>query len=207
MEQGADGIELDVQLSSDGVPVVIHDATLDRTTGGRGRVDRHSWKELRSVRVGGEEPLPSLDAVARWAADSGAFLNVELKATGVEKAVLDVLHRHGLFDQSFISAFDPGSVSNVGMLAPHARRFLLCERWDAAARENAATSGAEGICLRDDAASTAAMVEISESGLPLVVWTVDDTERMRTLLQADVFALITNRPAEGAEVRASIIGG
>lgn len=132
---------------------------------------------------------------------------MELKATGVEKAVVDVLHHHQLFDRCFVSAFDPVSVSNVGMLAPHVRRFLLCERWDAAARENAANCGAQGICLRDDAATPAAMVEIAERGLPLVVWTVDDTQRMRALLRADVFAVITNRPAEAAEARRATVGG
>ena len=200
LEQGADGIELDVQISSDGVPVVIHDPVLDRMTSRRGRVDHHSWAELQSVRVGDEDPLPSLEQVAVWAASSAAFLNVELKASGVEAAVIEILDRHGLLDRCLLSAFDPASVSNV-RLAPHVRAFLLCERWDNTAREDVARSGAQGVCLRDDAATPAAVADIAASGLPLVVWTVDDARRIRALIESNVFALITNHPAMAAEVR------
>ncbi|MCC7360725.1 MAG: hypothetical protein IT317_14685 [Anaerolineales bacterium] len=72
LEQGADGLELDVTLSADGVPVVIHDDTLDRTTDGRGRVARHTLAELKGLDAGyaarfgskfAGQRLPTLDEV------------------------------------------------------------------------------------------------------------------------------------------------
>ena len=79
MRQGADGVELDVRPASDGTPVVIHDDSLQRTFGVQGSVSSLSWPALQ--RLTGAR-LPSLQQVAAWAAASGAWLNVELKAPG-----------------------------------------------------------------------------------------------------------------------------
>src|SRR5262245_3514397 len=76
MELGADGVELDVQPSADGVPVVLHDDTLDRTTDGSGDVATLPWARIAEARADGE-PVPRLEQVVEWAADVGAFLNVE----------------------------------------------------------------------------------------------------------------------------------
>ncbi len=206
LEQGADGVELDVQASSDGVPVVIHDPTLDRTTSGHGRVDSHSWADLQSIRVGAKYPLSRLQDVAEWAAGSGAFLNVELKARGITGAVVETLREHGLLGCTLLSSFESDLVREVGRLAPQVQRFLLSEDWSPAILKEIERGGAEGLCLRDDAATPAALQEISRCGIPLVVWTVDEPARMRTLLEMGLFALITNRPAMAVAVRSEMLG-
>ncbi|RIK22153.1 MAG: glycerophosphodiester phosphodiesterase, partial [Anaerolineae bacterium] len=61
LEQNADGIELDVQLSADGVPVIIHDDDVDRTTDGAGRVHDLTLAELRALTIAGEHAIPTLD--------------------------------------------------------------------------------------------------------------------------------------------------
>src|SRR5690606_37488045 len=82
LEAGADGVELDVQRSADGVPVVIHDPTLERTGHGEGPVAARTWEELSRL-TGGGEPIRSLRQAADWAAATGAWLNVEIKAREV----------------------------------------------------------------------------------------------------------------------------
>lgn len=78
-EVGCDLIELDVHLSRDGVPVVIHDETLERTTNGSGRVADRTWAELRALDAGMGERIPSLDDVVAWAAKDSIGLSVEIK--------------------------------------------------------------------------------------------------------------------------------
>jgi glycerophosphoryl diester phosphodiesterase len=203
MEHGADGIELDVQLSADGVPVVIHDDTLDRTTDGRGPVAALPWAALAAVRAEGE-PLPRLDEVMAWAAEAGAFVNVEIKAPGAEAAAAGAVRRAGMMERTLFSSFHPGTVRRVGEIAPEARRYLLSETWDAAVREAVRDTGSGGMCLHDPAVTDGVLAELRALSLPVVVWTVDDAARIRALLDAGVEAVITNRPDTGVRVRAAV---
>ena len=81
LEEGADGVELDVQPAGDGAPVVIHDASLERTTDSTGRIAGLTWEAVAAARSRGE-PVPRLEQAAAWAAESGAWLNVEIKSPG-----------------------------------------------------------------------------------------------------------------------------
>jgi glycerophosphoryl diester phosphodiesterase len=79
-------VEFDVKLSGDGVPFLLHDDTLDRTTDGHGRADALTWSELAKLDAGSwhsaafaGEPLPTLSAIARWAIANGVACNIEIK--------------------------------------------------------------------------------------------------------------------------------
>jgi glycerophosphoryl diester phosphodiesterase len=203
LEQGADGVELDVQRSADGVPIVIHDPTLDRTTDGAGLVASLSWADISRVRSRGE-PVPRLEEVAAWAAETGAWLNVEIKTAGVEQAAVDAILGAGVAERTVFSSFDAASVREVGRLAPDARRYLLTETWSHAVLAGAREVGAGGICLADAAATAPALEALKAEALPVVVWTVDEPERMEQLYRAGVAAVITNRPAVAARVRRAL---
>ena len=89
---GYRAFECDVKLSADGVPFLLHDAALQRTTSGIGAAGDRSWSELSRLDAGGwhsrgfaGEPLPSLEAIARYCIQNGYALNIEIKPTpGVE---------------------------------------------------------------------------------------------------------------------------
>lgn len=198
LTQGADGVELDVRLARDGVPVIIHDPTLGSTPRDTAAVAELDWPALQ--RLTGAQ-LASLPQAAAWAAAAGAWLNVELKVPGVEKAALDCLDEAGLLPRTFISSFLPEVVREVGRIRPASMRFLLRERWDGPARDALAWSGAGGVCLEVEAATADALASLSAAGLPVVVWTVDDAARMAELLRAGVDGIITNLPAVGAAAR------
>jgi glycerophosphoryl diester phosphodiesterase len=204
VEQGADGVELDVQRSRDGVPVVIHDETLERTAGVAGAVADLSWAEL--ARLGGGEAVPSLERALEWAADAGAWVNVEIKAPGVEEATLAAVARAGMRRRVIVSSFDPGIVRRVGVLAPDVHLYLLSEEWEDTLPRRAAECGARGVCLGVDAATPVALRRLAAESLPVVVWTVNDADRMRALLRGGVAGLITNRPAVAAQVRRESAG-
>lgn len=192
LRQGADGVELDVRVAGDGVPIVIHDDNLERTFGIAGVVAKLTWPALQRLTAA---RLPSLQQAAAWAAAAGAWLNVELKEGGAENEIVRIIQEHELLARTFFSSFDPNVVAAVGRARPDARRFLLTERWDDSARARLLASGASGVCLRGDAASAFALEVLRQEGLPVVVWTVDHPERMVELARGQVAAIITNRPA------------
>lgn len=205
VRQGADGVELDVRVTADGVPVVIHDDTLERTFGLPGVVSKLTWPALQRVT---EARLPSLQQVAAWAAASGAWVNVELKSGGAEEEIVGIVEQHELLPRTFFSSFDPAAVAAIGRACPDARRFFLTERWDDKARDGLVASGASGLCLRGDAASAVTLEVLRQEGLPVVVWTVDDRSRMLELARNQVAAIITNRPATAvAALRTGREGG
>ena len=194
LEQGADGVELDVHLSADAVPVVIHDPALERTTAGQGRVLDLAWADLRPF-------VPSLDDVVHWAAGARAWLNVELKAAGTEAPTLAVLERHGVLDRTVVSSFSPEVVREVRRLEPAVPGYLLTETWDRAARAAVRKSGATGVCLGNDAATEPVLQQLRHVGLPVIVWTVNDSPRIRTLIRARVSGIISDHPGRAADLR------
>jgi glycerophosphoryl diester phosphodiesterase len=192
VRQGADGVELDVRVSADGVPVVIHDASLERTFGIGGVVAELTWPALQ--RLTGAR-LPSLQAACAWAAAAGAWLNVEVKAGDAEAEIVRLVRTHGLLARTFFSSFDPAIVARVAGEDAEARCFFLTEQWDEAARDRLVASRATGVCLRGDAASSLNLEVLRQEGLPVVVWTVDHPARLVELAAAGVAGIITNRPA------------
>jgi glycerophosphoryl diester phosphodiesterase len=202
LEQGADGIELDVQPSADGVPVILHDDTLDRTTDSTGDVSQLTWDRISAARAGGE-PVPRLEEVAAWAAETNAFLNVEIKRPGVEAAALEAIEAAGRTPWTIFSSFVPESVSEVRRLDPKAACWLLTDRWGPHVLQLAADLRVGGVCLDVRRATVAALGQLRAAGLPVVIWTVDRPIRIRNLLRAGVAGIITNQPKVGVRVRAA----
>lgn len=205
-EHGADGVELDVQPSADGAPVVIHDATLERTTDGAGRVDSLPWERIAAARAGAE-PVPRLEDAAAWAVEADAWLNVEIKSPGAEAASVGTIVHAGLLPRTFFSSFVPEVVAEVGRLEPRATRFFLTERWDGEVRAIVRELGVAGVCLHHSIATPAVLDELHSANLGAVVWTVDDPARLRELLRAGVKAVITNHPERGVEALREVVAG
>jgi glycerophosphoryl diester phosphodiesterase len=123
VELGAAGIELDVHLSGDGVPVVIHDATLDRTTDGTGPVDGRTAAELAALDAGGGEGVPTLaqvlDLIDPGAGGTPLKVNIEIKSDAAAQAMLDeVAGRPGL--RWAVSSFDWSVIRYVRSQHPDA---------------------------------------------------------------------------------------
>jgi glycerophosphoryl diester phosphodiesterase len=202
VEHGADGVELDVQPSADGVGVLIHDPTLERTTAAAGEVRTLPWSRLAVLRAGGE-PLPRIEEAAAWAAETGVFLNVELKSRGAEAPAVEAVRSAGIMRLTVFSSFLPEIVAEVGRIAPEAERYFLTERWDDEVRAGVRALGVQGVCPHHTIATPAMLAELREMGLGAVVWTVDDPERIGALVREKVRAVITNLPAIGVAARAA----
>jgi glycerophosphoryl diester phosphodiesterase len=120
LDYGYSHVEFDVQLSKDGVPVVIHDTSVDRVTNGTGLVKDLTLEELRRLRVGGTEQIPTLEETLDLLKDR-IVADIELKQMGdlypgLEEAVLNMLKEKGMREQSIITSFDHYSIQKVRQL-------------------------------------------------------------------------------------------
>lgn len=197
LEQNADGIEFDVQLCADGVAVVMHDDTVDRTCDGTGRVADLTLADLRLMTIENEHVIPTLDEVFELLGRE-ALYNVELKMGGdgerLAAAVARSVGAHGLGGRALISSFSP-------LVVRQARRHLPAAVPVAHLRERRLTRLAHLLVHAqadhpDHALVDEALMEWARGrDLRVNVWTVDDPIEAGRLIRLGVHGLITNRPA------------
>lgn len=214
LELGADGFELDVHLSRDGVPVVLHDADLRRTTDGVGRVGEKTVAELRTLDAGSwfdprfaGERIPTLDEVFEAFGDRVRY-NIELKAfslrdRGLVRAVVERVRRYGLADRVLLSSFNPFALRWAWRLAPEISRGLLVgpdlplplrRAWLAFLAPHQARH------LHFRMIDARSIRWCQRHGYAVVGWTVNETEEMRRLIRLGVAAIITDEPDRLARV-------
>ena len=201
VESGADGVELDVHLSADGVPVVIHDATLERTTDGVGPIGHYPAAELVALDAGrwfapefAGEPLPSLRQVLELLAGR-LRINVEIKDADAALATLAVLKEFPAADV-IISSFDRTALCELRCADQQIPLAVLSDAagWHRILGE-AREIGASALHLRADLVTRPLVARFREAGLPVYAWTVDDPGRARSLVRAGIAGLFTNDPA------------
>jgi glycerophosphoryl diester phosphodiesterase len=207
---GADMCEFDVRMTRDGEVVVIHDATVDRTTDRRGRVAAMSAAALRlldaGVRFGAEfrgERIPTLAEVAEALGGRGCGMDVELKTRGLEARVCEILRGCAATAGAIVSSFDWEQLKVVARHEPELRLALLGEKTPAAMLEAAQAMRAFAIAPRFDIADAALCAEAHRRGLAVYVWTVDEVSAMRRMIAAGVDGIMTNDPGRLREVAAA----
>lgn len=203
-EMGADGFEFDVQVTRDGVPVIIHDEALVRTTGATGYVFDTAFEEIRRLDAGswyGEqfrgEKIPSLEEV--FAEFGDLVLNVELKNSyydmpQLEEKTIALIRQYGLERQVIVSSFHHKSMQQMHRLAPDIKTGLLydCVLVDAVAY--AKRLGASALHPFFGTVKPDLLNEAHAAGLMVNVWTVNDETHMRLCAEAGADAIITNYP-------------
>ena len=117
IQMGTYRIEFDVRRTADGHLVLMHDATVDRTTGGSGPVAEMTLVQARELKAGGKEPVPTLAEALRCMKGRCKAL-VEIKPPGIADAVVRVIREEGMVADSTISAFDEATLLRVKELEP-----------------------------------------------------------------------------------------
>lgn len=203
---GADGIELDVRLSADGVPVVFHDSDLRRLGGSRRRVDESGLHALVGVelfrRAKRFEPtrIPTLDE-ALAAVGPLAPVQLELKAEGeaepLARRTLDAVRRAGLAEAVELTSFDRATIAVLRRLAPELPAGLVLDHppADDAWLELPLAS----LSLELGRAGWAARARAR--GVRVAVWTENDPRSLPAWAALGVDALITDRPERFAAAR------
>ncbi len=191
---GADGVELDVRATADGVPVVLHDRGLARTTGGHGLIDELPLSVVRQIATGDRRPIPTLAKVLELLAGRLA-LDLEIKQAGVEAAVLATLA--GFPAATWVlSSFDWSILRSVRSRAPEAVLWPLAQTADEALFDVAAAVGADGVALQAAAISEEVVERCRQARLRVMAWTVNDVGEARRLRELGVAVLCTDHPAE-----------
>lgn len=200
IEAGAQMCELDVQLTSDGALVVIHDDTVDRTTDGRGPVRAMTLYELKrldaGIRYGRDfkgERIPTLEEVIALA-DGRCGLNIEIKSAGVERKVCEAIIAHRALSTAMVSSFDWDALAVVRHFEPRVRVGLLGSRWPARLVGAAFEMSAEAINPRSDIVTEDLCIAAHERNLSVYPWTVDEPHEMRRLIAFGVDGIMTNYP-------------
>ena len=196
-EQGADGIEFDVQLSKDGHIVVFHDQTVERVTNGVGKVSDLTLAEIQSLTMADEQRIPTLDEVFELLGP--AFLyNVELKHFGLgnaalETAVADRIESHHLEAQTVVSSFNPFAVRRMRQQISQQTRVghLWYVKWF---KYKYILSTAEAHHPHYSLVDEMYVRWAKRKNWMINVWTVDDPGEARRLTQLGVDAIITNKP-------------
>jgi len=124
-DMGADMVELDVHLSRDRKPIVMHNASLERLTEGTGLIKDHSWKELQHLHVNRQEPIASLEEVLAWARTRPMGLYIELKASGTDTVVTDLIKCYQMQWYIILSSFDQELVAGAKAAAPDIYTSIL----------------------------------------------------------------------------------
>lgn len=199
-------IELDVQLSRDGVPVVIHDFTLERTTNGKGWVKDTDWSALKMLDAGSwkgknytGERIPSLSEVLDRLCGR-VRLNIELKTQGdmypgLPAAVIYEIRKRHMQNDVVITSFEPSALVEVKKLAPELQTGLIID----AKPEDLLTVLKQMHCsflsLGYTNVDKTLMHQMNTAGIRVMAWTVDDKANMRKLAATDPDVMIcTNRP-------------
>ena len=209
IDAGADAVEFDVRLTADGVPVVMHDPDVSRTTSGQGLVSELTVEEIRKLGV------PSLEETLDCLAGR-AGADIELKNEPHEpgyvaggapalEATVDMLDRTGFPGPLLLSSFDPDTLRRSRQLRPDISTGLLTSAdTDAAAASEAASQDDHPWVLPFVAqvlnAGPSFVERVHRSGMRLGIWIADDPDMARTLFGWEVDAVATNDPRAIARV-------
>lgn len=212
VDLGADGVELDIQLTKDDQIVVIHDETIDRTSDGKGWVKDYTLEELRAFNYNRTKPeykhadIPTMREVFELLKPTGLFINIEIK-TGmvfyekIEEKILALAKEMGMEDRVYYSSFNHYTVTRIHELKPDAEVGFLYADGPIDMPSYGVKHGVNALHpalynLQYDGF----VKECKEKGLKLNVWTVNERPYMEMCCQYGVDAIITNYPDIAKEV-------
>lgn len=214
IEQGADGIELDVHLTKDGQVAVIHDGTVNRTSNEKGRIMDMTLAEAKEFDFGSwfskeykDEKIPSLNEVLELLKDWDGILNVELKSSafelykGMEKKVLDLLKFYSFLDQTIISSFNHYSLVDLKKIEPAAK---VCPLYVAGLYEPwryASMIQAFAIHPAFHAVVPEIVQGCREHGIKVNTYTVNHPDHIKAMINANVDGIITDVPDVAKKIR------
>lgn len=202
--------ECDVKLSSDGIPFLLHDDTLERTTDGHGVSSLQTWQALQQLDAGlwhsaayAGEPLaklPSLETIAAYCIANDFDLNIEIKpTTGTDVCTGEVVARHAarLWQKSarkpLLTSFKPDALQAAQDSAPHLPRGLLLHELWTGWLETGLKLGCQAIVCKHTLWDSSSMTQAKSAGFKTLSYTVNDEAEAQRLLALGADGIITDR--------------
>ncbi len=199
--------ECDVKLSSDGVPFLLHDDTLERTTNCAGVAGHQTWQALQQLDAGSwhsaahkGEPIPSLDTIAAYCISNKFDLNIEIKpTTGTDQQTGEVVAQHAArlwqneLRKPLLTSFKPDALQAALDAAPELPRGLLLHELWTGWLETALMLGCKAIICNYKLWDTSSVTQAKSAGFKLLSYTVNDDTEVKRLLDLGVEGIITDR--------------
>ncbi|PAD36837.1 glycerophosphodiester phosphodiesterase [Terribacillus saccharophilus] len=213
----ADGIETDVQLTKDQVPVIIHDETINRTTNKRGLVRNLTYEELRQTDAGAwfsrdyaGEKIISLDVFLQWIKKTPMLLNLELKTNkfpypGIEKIVLQCLTYHGMKDRTTISSFNTDTILRFSALDNEIDTGFLTSRRPRQLFSLMEEIGAKALHPKYRLLNKKLIQDCLQHQVPIRVYTVNQPVYILRALEANCDVIISDVPDRALELQKGYI--
>ena len=199
--------ECDVKLSSDGVPFLLHDDTLNRTTNGHGMAGQLTWQALQQLDAGSwhsaaykGEPLPSLDTIATYCIANNFELNIEIKPTAGTDAITGRVvaeHAARLWQNEsrkpLLTSFKPDALQAAVDATPDLPRGLLLHELWTGWLETALMLGCVAIICNHKLWDTRSLTQAKSAGFKTLSYTVNDEAEVDRLLALGTDGIITDR--------------
>ena len=211
IEMGADGIELDVQLTKDGVIVICHDERIDRTSDGIGWLKDYTLKELREFSFSKTHPeygdikIPTLREFLEFMAPTGRGLNIELKTgviyyDGLEEKTAAMVKKFDMEDRVIYSSFNHYSLKLLKQIVPDARIGLLMGENFVDVPKYTAMMQAEAVHPYFKHIDKAYIENCHTHGLKVNTWTIDPLVELKRFCEYGVDIIITDCPDNGRKI-------
>lgn len=194
---GASDLELDAQLSNDGVPVVFHDFTVNRMTDGAGTIKQHLLSDLKRLTVGENEEIPTLEE-ALLLLKGRLRIHLELKQMadlypGLEEKTLELVHRLDMADQVIITSFDHDSLVRVRQMDKEIPLGLIVGHSSPAFLPFIKELAACSLEMKHTWITEPYIKWCEENAVQLAAWTVNEAEDMRKMLGLPSILVCTDK--------------
>ncbi len=198
IEIGADGIETDVQLTKDGVPVICHDFSIDRCSNGTGSVSEYTFEYLRTLEFGGQK-IPTLDETLALFAPSKLGVNIEIKNDfgrfpGIEEKVVALVQKYQMQKRVIISSFDHATVLRCRALDPSIDIGFLYECYYQEMGDYCARNGVKNAHPNWRKLDEKSIANLRKNGCRINAWTVNEEADIRRLIDLGFDIIIGNNP-------------
>jgi glycerophosphoryl diester phosphodiesterase len=235
IEDGADGIEFDVRIAKDGIPVVFHDSTLRRMARGKeGRTSSFTAEELQTLDLGAwfngrfaaranarfyGESVPTLEKLFSFLKGYGGRLYLEMKGSQIEisalaETIAQILRQSNFLPQIIVKSFKLEAIAKIKTLLPEvctgalfAPKLATILRKQSRLIERARECRADELSLHYSLATEKLVHKAESEGMPTTIWTADHPIWVRRALEIGIRAIITNNPARLLKKRQEIFAG
>ncbi|RUQ24811.1 glycerophosphodiester phosphodiesterase [Peribacillus cavernae] len=210
---GADGLEIDVQLSNDGEIVIAHDEKLDRTTNGKGYIKDCSLQKIKTYNAShkfveqyGKTEIPTLKELFDWLGGNDLLCNIELKNSvfrypGMEEKVIRLIKSNMLEERVILSSFNHYSLVQCLQIAPELETAPLYRDGLFRPWVYAAQIGARAIHPNINVASDYVINSAIRAGIKVRPYTINSKASMEHLFQIGCSAIITDFPEKAIRIR------
>ena len=193
IELGVDYVEIDLRLTRDGHVVVLHDATIDRTTNGHGRIKDLTLAQLKRIKTKDGQHVPTLEEVLK-VTDGRVGLMLELKIRGRAKAVTEIVEQSGFSSPVIYASFDHTELARIRHILPKANILALFEKGPIRPRALVANVHPTHIGIRFDHMRERLVDTVHAAEIKIFAYTVNDWAAIQSMKAVSMDGLISDFP-------------